>query len=350
MAKDAAKKLNATYDFAIHTHGSIGPSCAVAEFKDGKLTSWSARRRRTTCASSSRRCSRYAARGRALHLRRRRRLLRPQRARGRRRRCGAARARPSASRCACNGCAPTSMAGTRRARRRCIDLRGGDRSRNGNVAAWESEFFMPQTGRTLSGAAAGGELGGLAVATSIAPGNILHDSTIPYTFPNIKSRLRIGCETTPFRPSWIRTPGPHAEHLRQRMLHRRAGGGGRRSIRSTFRLQYLDDAARRANCSTGSPRSRMGEAPLAARRRCGEVVTRPRRRLREIRAGAHLCRRRRRGRGQPLDRRDPVKRILCAHDCGQIINPDGVRNQIEGNIVQTVSRTLKEELTFDRSR
>jgi len=37
-------------------------------------------------------------------------------------------------------------------------------------------------------------------------------------------------------------------------------------------------------------------------------------------------------------------------DCGQIINPDGVRNQIEGSVIQTVSRTLKEELTFDRSR
>jgi CO/xanthine dehydrogenase Mo-binding subunit len=39
-----------------------------------------------------------------------------------------------------------------------------------------------------------------------------------------------------------------------------------------------------------------------------------------------------------------------AHDCGQIINPDGLRNQIEGNVVQTVSRTLIEELKFDRSR
>src|SRR5262249_12735235 len=38
----AAKTLSATYDFAMHTHGSIGPSCAIAEFKDGKLTSWSA--------------------------------------------------------------------------------------------------------------------------------------------------------------------------------------------------------------------------------------------------------------------------------------------------------------------
>src|SRR4029079_13949571 len=36
------KKVNASYDFAIHTHGSIGPSCAVAEYADGKLVSWSA--------------------------------------------------------------------------------------------------------------------------------------------------------------------------------------------------------------------------------------------------------------------------------------------------------------------
>jgi CO/xanthine dehydrogenase Mo-binding subunit len=45
-----------------------------------------------------------------------------------------------------------------------------------------------------------------------------------------------------------------------------------------------------------------------------------------------------------------VTHFHCAHDCGQIINPDGLRNQIEGNIVQTVSRTLIEELKFDRSR
>ena len=45
-----------------------------------------------------------------------------------------------------------------------------------------------------------------------------------------------------------------------------------------------------------------------------------------------------------------VTKFTVAHDCGQIINPDGVRNQIEGNVVQTVSRTLIEELQFDRSR
>jgi len=45
-----------------------------------------------------------------------------------------------------------------------------------------------------------------------------------------------------------------------------------------------------------------------------------------------------------------VKRFFVAHDCGQIINPDGLRNQIEGNVVQTVSRVMKEELQFSQSK
>jgi CO/xanthine dehydrogenase Mo-binding subunit len=45
-----------------------------------------------------------------------------------------------------------------------------------------------------------------------------------------------------------------------------------------------------------------------------------------------------------------VRRICCAHDCGLMINPDAVRAQVEGNVLQTLSRTLYEETTFDRSR
>ncbi len=45
-----------------------------------------------------------------------------------------------------------------------------------------------------------------------------------------------------------------------------------------------------------------------------------------------------------------AKRIVVAHDCGLIINPDGVKNQIEGNIIQSLSRALKEEVQFDELR
>jgi len=44
-----------------------------------------------------------------------------------------------------------------------------------------------------------------------------------------------------------------------------------------------------------------------------------------------------------------VKKITLAHDCGLIVNPDGLKNQIEGNIIQGVSRALLEEVQFDAS-
>jgi len=42
-----------------------------------------------------------------------------------------------------------------------------------------------------------------------------------------------------------------------------------------------------------------------------------------------------------------VKRFTLSHDCGLIINPDGLKNQIEGNIIQSMSRALLEEVKFD---
>jgi len=42
-----------------------------------------------------------------------------------------------------------------------------------------------------------------------------------------------------------------------------------------------------------------------------------------------------------------VPYVAVAHDCGLIVNPDGVKNQIEGNIVQAISRALIEEVQFD---
>ncbi|HEY7382289.1 MAG TPA: molybdopterin cofactor-binding domain-containing protein [Beijerinckiaceae bacterium] len=42
-----------------------------------------------------------------------------------------------------------------------------------------------------------------------------------------------------------------------------------------------------------------------------------------------------------------ARKFTVAHDCGQIINPMGLRHTIEGNIVQGLSRTLWEEVQFD---
>ncbi len=44
------------------------------------------------------------------------------------------------------------------------------------------------------------------------------------------------------------------------------------------------------------------------------------------------------------------KRFVLAIDCGPVSNPDGLRNQIEGGILQGMSRSLVEEVTWDSKR
>src|SRR5262249_16001397 len=45
-----------------------------------------------------------------------------------------------------------------------------------------------------------------------------------------------------------------------------------------------------------------------------------------------------------------VLHVGVAQDCGFMINPDGVLNQVQGNVVHGISRAIKEELRYDRGR
>jgi CO/xanthine dehydrogenase Mo-binding subunit len=45
-----------------------------------------------------------------------------------------------------------------------------------------------------------------------------------------------------------------------------------------------------------------------------------------------------------------VIRVVAAVDSGQVANPDGLSNQIEGGIIQSISWTLYERVTFDETR
>ncbi|WP_419162931.1 molybdopterin cofactor-binding domain-containing protein [Candidatus Palauibacter sp.] len=42
-----------------------------------------------------------------------------------------------------------------------------------------------------------------------------------------------------------------------------------------------------------------------------------------------------------------VRRMVCAHDCGLVINPDGLESTVQGNLLHGISRTLYEEVQFD---
>jgi nicotinate dehydrogenase subunit B len=45
-----------------------------------------------------------------------------------------------------------------------------------------------------------------------------------------------------------------------------------------------------------------------------------------------------------------VKRLVCAHDCGLVINPEGLRRTVEGGMLHSLSRALYEEVQFDTEK
>jgi len=45
-----------------------------------------------------------------------------------------------------------------------------------------------------------------------------------------------------------------------------------------------------------------------------------------------------------------IKRLVCAHDCGLVINPESLRRTIEGGLLHGVSRSLHEEVRFDTEK
>ena len=348
FAEIGARSFKATYDFAIHTHGSIGPSCAVAEFKDGKLTSWSASQAthnlRKQLATMFRikpedvRCiylEGSGCYGRNGHEDAAADAALLSRAVGRP-------VRVQWSRADEHGWDPKGPP-------TLIDLRATMDSA-GNVTAWDSEFFIPQ--QTAGGfhvPLVAATLSGMPADAHTAPGNIFQNSAIPYKFANVRTVCH-RLETTPFRPSWIRTPGRMQNtYANECFLDELAAAAGADPIE--FRLKYLDpndkrgiEALNRVAAlakweKRASPKKEQSGDVATGR---GVSYTKYELARTYVAAVADVEVNRKTGEIR-------VPRVYLAHDCGQIVNPDGLKNQLEGNVIQTVSRTLIEELKYDRA-
>jgi CO/xanthine dehydrogenase Mo-binding subunit len=348
LDKDGAKLIKATYDFAIHTHGSIGPSCAIAEFKDGKLTSWTASQ-----ATHSLRKQLATMFGMA-----------PEDVRciyiegsGCYGRNGHEDAAADAALLAKAVGRPVRVQWMREDEHgwdpkgppTLIDVRAA-LDEAGNVQAWESEFFIPQqTAGSFNVQLVAASLSGMPAGSDIAPGNIFQNSAIPYKFPNVKTALH-RLDTTPFRPSWIRTPGRMQNtYANESFMDELAAAADADPI--DFRLKYLDPADKRGieALERVAALAKWEKRPSGKRDQSGDIVTG---------RGVAYCKYElvrtyiaaiadvevKRSTGEIR-----VRKFYLAHDCGQIINPDGLKNQLDGNVIQTISRTLVEELKFNRA-
>jgi len=344
MKTPNAKQVSASYDFAIHTHGSMGPSCAVAEFKNGKLTVWSASQGTHVLRKQiAKMLSMKPEDVRCVYIE----------GAGCYGRNGHEDAAADAALLAKEAEFPVRVQWMREDEHgwdpkgppTLFDFRAA-LGADGAVHAWESQVFIPDRPKEFAVTLLPADLAGLPKDDAF-PGNIHQSLAIPYTFTNIRATAHWLAET-PFRPSWIRTPGRMQNTFaNESFMDELAAAAGVDPLE--FRLRNLSDPRgiellqRLAKLSGWSPRAQ-------GVRQAGDVM---------------------KGRGLSyvkyelvrtyvgvvadveVERKTgkvAVKNFYVAHDCGQIINPDGLRNQIEGNVVQTTSRTLIEEVRFDRSR
>ena len=108
-----------------------------------------------------------------------------------------------------------------------------------------------------------------------------------------------------------------------------------------FRLGHLDRRPRAARCcEAAADRAGWASTDRAARTSAAGSATRATRTTAPTAPSSPRSRR-------CSDVR--VRRLTLAVDVGRVVNPDGVRNQIEGGAVQATSWTLKERVRFDRT-
>jgi nicotinate dehydrogenase subunit B len=343
---NAAKTLSASYDFAIHTHGSIGPSCAVAEIKDGQLTCWSASQMThalrkqlaamTGMAPEAVRCiyiEGSGCYGRNGHEDAAGDAVLAARAVGRP-------VRVQWSRADEHGWDPKGPP-------TLIDLKAG-LDPDGNVLAWHSQFLVPE-GAAGNVPLVAATLADLPHETTMSPGNIIQNSALPYAFPNIRTVCHRLAET-PFRPSWIRTPGRMQNtYANEAFVDECAAAVGAdplayrlRALKDPRGIEVLKRAAEIAKWEARPSPVKNGSAGGDVLRGRGLSYVRYELNRTYVAGVAEVEVNRQTGAVR-------VPRFFIVQDCGQIINPDGVRNQLDGNVIQTVSRVLMEEVAFSRS-
>jgi nicotinate dehydrogenase subunit B len=339
----AARRFAATYDFAIHTHGSIGPSCAVAKFDGNKLTCWSASQATHNLRKQlARMLAMQDADVRCIYID----------GAGCYGRNGHEDAAADAALLARAVGAPVRVQWMRsdehgwdpKGPPTLLDMRAGIDSSN-KIIAWQSQLYVPD-GMAGDVALVAGDHAGLDTLGKLSPGGVINDLAIPYAIANIKTTAH-RAESTPFKPSWIRSPGRMQNcFANESFFDEIVTHIGADPLEA--RLEYLQDPRgkelleRLANlCGWRHRMKRKHPSGKAT----GYGLAYVKYELVRTYVGV-VCE-------VEADRETGeirAKRFFVAHDCGQVINPDGLRNQIEGNVVQTVSRTLKEEIKFNRSR
>ncbi len=341
------RTLAASYRWPIQTHGSIGPSCGVADVRADRATVWSSSQNthgfQATCA-------------RLLGLERDRVRVIYLDGAGSYGPNGADDAAAEAGLLSKTLGKPVRVQWSRQEEHgldpkgpaQLLELRAAVDA-DGGIAAWETQAWLPIATANLPNIPLLSlDAAGIPQTPGRSTGLIYQNVDPPYTMPNVNAVVH-WIPDAPLRTSAIRAPGKVANTFAVESFVDEIAALARVDP-VEFRLRRLTnprgvEVLRRVTARMGwqprpSPRRVDPKAAVLTGRGIAYIHYKHEETL--VAMGMEVAVERATGRIR-------VTRVVCAQDCGLMINPDCVQSQLEGNIIQTLSRTLHEEIVYDRN-
>jgi CO/xanthine dehydrogenase Mo-binding subunit len=345
--KSAARLIEAEYQWPFQSHSSMGPACALVEIKGGKVTCWSGTQKphfvRDGLAgllemsaesvhviwapgpgSYGRNDADDAAMDAAVLAKALGKPVRVQYMRDQG-----------------TGWDPKGPASIHRARA-AIDA-------SGNVIAYDfvSKGFS-RVDVNSNGSKPHDTLAGQALGIELKSGDGFGTPAESYVFPNKRTAWETIAplldRSSPLRSSHLRDPvGPQIHFASESFMDEVAAALNMDAVE--FRLRYVKDPRDIAVIKAAAEKAGWQTRPSPRKDQTGDKVS-----------GRGIAYAQRNGTRVAIvaevdiDRSSGkiwARKFTVAHDCGQIVNPDGLKKTIEGNVVQGTSRTLWEEVKFD---
>jgi len=346
--KNAAKIIEAEYEWPFQSHASMGPACALVQIKDGQVTCWSGTQK-----------SHFVQEGLALTL-----DLPVDKVRVIYTSGPGSYGRNDADDCAMDAAVLAKATG-KPVRLQYMREQGTGWDPKGPASIHKARAALDASGKVIAyeftskgfsrvdvntnGGKPHDTLSGQTLGVALKSGDGFGVPAESYAFDN----KRLAWETipplldrsSPLRTAHLRDPvGPQIHFASESFIDEVAAAVNADPIE--FRLRHIKEPRDVAVIKAAAEKAKWEARPSPRRDQSGSKVS-----------GRGIAYSQRNGTRVAIvaevdiDRSTGkiwARKFTVAHDCAQIINPDGLVKCIEGNIVQGVSRTLWEEVTFDR--
>jgi nicotinate dehydrogenase subunit B len=208
-------------------------------------------------------------------------------------------------------------------------------------------MFLPATAGNFLGA----QLTGIPNTSGVDEFAQWGTESVAYNFANVHAEAHVVpaflASSSPLRTTHLRDPeGPATAFAAESFIDELAAAAGADPIQ--FRMKYANDARLQAALIRAGETYGWDLRPSPKKHTAGEIAT-GRGVAVALRGGTRVATiaevEVNRATGAVR-----VKRLVCVHDCGLIVNPQALRGTIAANLIQSLSRSMKEEVTFDANR